>query len=315
MKTQTSPDRFLRLAVVPWSLGVALGLILFIAPHPEWHQDLIVFRQAAESLRHPYWARWLFALLAWPPQTIAFIGLELACTGLLYLSVRAFGGRHWMVFTSFAFAWTIYYGQIDGLVVGGLGLAWLAVQRGNPWLAGVGLLLASLKPQLGLPLGLALWWWSPDRLKALLPLGLAAGLSFLQWGWWVPGWAAALFQTGDLVWLSRNLSLWTVVGPWALLVWPLVALLPLPRPRKLIAIAAATALSVPYFPLPSAVLFLGMAIPWPFWLAAQLPLLAPWLGYDLYFVLRLLPPALLLWAAWPSLAQQFNAARGLQNPG
>jgi len=285
---------------VPWSLGVALGMIVFFLPHPEWHQDLQVFRSASETLRHPYWARWLFAVLQALPEPVAFAALSVVCTGLLFFAVRVFQGRHWMVFTSFAFAWTLFYGQIDGLVVGGLALAWWANNQRLPTLAGAGLMLASIKPQLALPLALALWWWSPSRLKTLIVPVLAALVSFLVWGWWLPEWLAGLQSTQDLVGLSRNLSFWPVLGPWVLLVWPILILLPLDRKRKLIAIAAGTMLSVPYFPLPSTVLILTMPVPIWAWLAVQLPVLAGLAGEWTYALARLLAVALLAWAAWPA---------------
>jgi hypothetical protein len=289
-----------RLKRMPWSLGIALGMILFITPHPEWHGDFQVFRQSAETLRHPYYARWLFGLLGVLPEWAAYLLFESACTALLYFAVRVWKGRHWMMFLSFPFAWTLFYGQIDGIVVGGLALAGWALEREDYLLLGAGLTLASIKPQVGLPLGLAMWWWSNNRWKPLLIPVLVLGVSFLQWGFWIPAWFAALFSTSDLVSLSRNLSLWTLAGPWILLVWIPIAFLPVPRPRKLAAIAAGTMLSMPYFPLSSAVLFLGMSVPWPFFAAVQLPAFTSLFGsYEVYDWLRLLPPALLVWAAWP----------------
>lgn len=287
---------------LPWSLGFALGLILFLLPHPEWHADLNIFRQSVEILRHPYYARWLFGLLAILPEWAAFLLLEGACTALLYFAVRVWHGRHWVMFLSFPFAWTLFYGQIDGLVVGGLALATWALGKERYILLGAGLVLASIKPQVGLPLGLALWWWSANRWKPLLIPALVLAASILEWGFWLPAWFASLFSASDLVGLSRNFSLWPLLGPWVLLVWIPIALLPLPRPRKLVAIAAGSMLSVPYFPLSSAVIFLGMSVPWPFFAAVQLPALTSLFGtYWVYDWLRLLPPALLTWAAWPQI--------------
>jgi hypothetical protein len=285
----------------PWSLGVALGMIIYFAQVPELHGDLLAFRTQAEAMRHPYYARWLFELMAVPSEPVAFWVLSLTCTAMLYFSVRVFGGKHWMVFTSFAFAWTTIYGQIDGLVVGALAFAWWALNRGNPWLVGAGLALASIKPQLALPIGLAIWWWTPGRLKALLIPLVVFGLSLLQWGWWVPAWLAELQNTPDLVGLSRNLSWLPQLGGWVLLIWPVVLLAKLPRPRKIILLAAATALTVPYFPLPSAVLFLVMPAPLWVYILLQLPALAGF-GFDwLYVLARVVPAGYAIWAAWPWL--------------
>lgn len=285
----------------PWSLGFALGMMLFFTPHPEWHGDLYAFREMVDTLRHPYYARWLFYLMTLPPEPVAYVLLSLVCIALLYFAVRTFGGRHWLVFTSFAFAWTLIYGQIDALVVGGLAFAWWCVKEKHPVWLGAGLLLASIKPHLALPLTLLLWWWSPARLKSLLIPAGVFGLSLLAWGFWVPEWLARLSmeKLTDLTELTRNLSIHTEVGYWAWAVWPLIYALPVERQRKLIAVAAGTAFTMPYFPLPSSVLFLAMPVPtWVYWLL-QIPALGPWLGYWLYLPMKVVPPLLLLWCAWP----------------
>lgn len=291
------PQLLQRMRRFPWSLGLALGMIIYFTPHPEWHGDLYNFREAVETLRHPYYARWLFALLRLPPEPVAYVALSLVCTAALYFAVRTFGGKHWMLFTSFAFAWTLYYGQIDGLVVGGLALSWWAIQQKRPYLVGVGLILASLKPQLSFMLLLLLWWWSPHRLKALaIPLAVFA-LSLVQWGWWVPQWLQALTQTPDLVYLSRNLSLWPELGWWVWLIWLPILTVPMQREGRLLAAAAGTALSTPYFPLPSAVLLLAMPMPGWGYLALQIPAVTAGLGwYDFYWAMKGLPPLLALWA-------------------
>jgi hypothetical protein len=286
---------------VPWSLGFAVGMTIFFSLHPEWHGDLNAFRENAEELWHPYWARWLFSLLKFPPEPVAFIGLSLASTVMLYLAVRIFGGKHWQVFTSFAFAWTLFYGQIDGLVIGGLLLAWWACVQKRPVLIGAGIMLALIKPQLSLPMVVALWYWSPSRLKALiLPILVMVG-TLLQWGWWIPEWISKVFDTQYLITLSRNISLWPVLGPWVWLVWPFVLWVRMPRDKKLLAIAVTTAMTAPYFPLPSAVLLLTFPVPVWVWGLVQIPLFGSVVGYWVYRLGLILPPALLSWILWPEV--------------
>jgi hypothetical protein len=206
-----------------------------------------------------------------------------------------------MVFTSFAFAWILFYGQLDGLVAGGLGLAWWASRRNRPVLAGAGLILACLKPQLSLPACLALWWWSPSRLKSLLVPVAVLLLSLVTSGFWIPVWLDRLGDSDQWVLLSRNLSLWPQVGNWIFLIWPFILALPGSKERKLVAVLAGTALTSPYFPLPSAVLILAMGVPWWAWGIVQLPMLSFLVGSWIYFVGKALPVALLLWALWPGL--------------
>ena len=284
---------------VPISLAVAIALMVFFAPHEAWHEDLNALRIVNHEIRHPYYAYWLFFLLAIPPEIIAYIGLSITSIAAFYISVFVFEGKHWVIYTSFAFAWTLYYGQIDSIVVGGLALAWFAVKLKRPYLIGLGLIIASIKPQLSLPLILLFWWWSPSRLRSLVIPVLVFGLSLLNWGWWVPEWLQSLGDTGFLVNLSRNLSLWPVIGAWVLLLWPVLFWLPLPRSRKIIAIAAGTAMTMPYFPLPSAVLFLCMPVPVWFYGLAQFPVLIPFVDASIYHAGKILPIVLLIWASWP----------------
>jgi hypothetical protein len=235
------------------------------------------------------------------------------------MAARQFGGRHWLVFTSFAFGWTMFYGQIDGLVVGGLWLAWWALSQKRPVLLGAGLLLALIKPQMSLPLAILLWIWSPSRVKSLLVPAFGLALTFVQWGWWVPGWLKSLRETSDLVYLTRNLSLWPILGPWVLAIWaPVIPALFLPsrppQPRNLLAVAAGTAMSMPYFPLPSAVLLLVMPTPVWAWLLLQSPLLGSLAGYWVYQLGKVIPPVLLIWAFWPEMQlawRRLATGRGL----
>lgn len=306
-------DKIVSLRKVPWSLGFAIGMTIFFSLHTEWHGDLIAFRENAEELWHPYWARWLFSLLAYPPEPVAFISLSLASTMMLYLAVRKFGGKHWMVFTSFAFAWTLYYGQIDGLVVGGLLLAWWACEQKRPVLIGAGIMVALIKPQLSLPMICALWYWSPSRLKTLIiPILVQAG-TFLQWGWWIPEWIDKMFTTQYLIALSRNISLWPVFGTWVYLIWPIVLMIRMPRDRKLLAIAVTTALTAPYYPLPSAVLLLTFPVPPWVWVLGQIPMLGSVIGYWVYHLGLIIPPAMLSWILWPEVKPALSRLTGWLN--
>ncbi len=283
----------------PWSFAIALGMMLFFAPHPEWHGDLDAFRNYSDTLWHPYWARWIFSSLNIFSEQTTYILLSLTSILFLFFANRVLAGRHWIVFTSFAFAWTLYYGQIDSLVVGGIAFAWWALNHDKPILIGAGLILASIKPQLSLPLILIIWWWSPGRLKSLIIPLIVFILSLLQWGFWVPEWLLKIMETGNIINLSRNLSLWTLLGPIVLLIWPALFWLPLPRNRKLLAIAAGTAMTFPYFPLPSSILFLAMPVPVWLYVLSQLPLLASVTGYEIYYFMKIIPIVLVIWVSWP----------------
>ncbi len=78
-------------------------------------------------------------------------------------------------------------GNIDGLLVLGIGLGWFGVKQENPILLGIGLWLLSIKPVNVVLPGLvfikAIWHWpTSDKLKTIAPLGLTFLISFPIFG-------------------------------------------------------------------------------------------------------------------------------------
>ena len=282
-------------------LGLILGAMLYLSGRVDLHGDLIAFRSNTTSLRHPYWARWFFSLLSLLPEKAAFWMLGVLNVSGLALAVREFKGRYWVTFTSFAFFWIVAYGQIDGMVIGGIALAWKGVRAKNPWIFGSGLIIASLKPQLSLFLGLVFWWWAGSiRWQGLwIPSGVFA-LSILEWGWWIPEWIKKIRDAPDLVYLSRNLSWFPQIGIWVAIVWILVLWKwkDLSIERRIITISTSTVLTVPYFPLPSVLLLLVQPVPWWVWAWTQIPVLAGFRMEWVYTLTHWLPWAVLIWAMW-----------------
>ena len=69
--------------------------------------------------------------------------------------------------------------------------------------------------------------------------GVAVGLSvfFIPHPEWLD--IQLYSDTNVLIHLSRNISLWPVIGAWDLLIWPFILILRLPRQRNNLAIAGA----------------------------------------------------------------------------
>ncbi len=286
---------------IPALSGLILGAMLYLSGRTELHGDLMAFRNSITSLKHPYWARWFFALLSWMPEKAAFWVLGALNVSGLALAVREFRGRYWITFTSFAFFWILAYGQIDGLVIGGIALASKGARAKNPWMLGSGLTIASMKPQLSLFLGLYLWRRAEDiRWRSLwIPLSVLL-LSILEWGWWIPEWMSRIRDASHLIRLSRNLSWFPQLGIWVTAVWLLVLWKwkDLPMARKIISISISTILTVPYFPLPSVLLLLVQPVPWWVWAWTQIPVLAGFGMEWTYALAHWLPWAVLIWAMW-----------------
>ncbi|GIV62741.1 MAG: hypothetical protein KatS3mg045_0080 [Bellilinea sp.] len=110
---------------------------------------------------YPPWTKFFISILTYP----ILVGLTLAAVGIAsYL--RAIHPISMMaVFFSLPVLWTIFLGQLDGLVV--LGTLCL------PWLAP----LALIKPQLSL-------WAFGSRKEYILALLLTFLTSLSIWGWW-----------------------------------------------------------------------------------------------------------------------------------
>jgi len=155
-------------------------------------------------------------------------------------------------------------GQFDGFVILGLVLLDWGLQQQHDWVAGLGLSLALIKPQLGLPLA-TYFLLRRRRFWPLLVLAGIAVLSILLW----PGWPRDLLtrlQQEPPIRLG-NVSLWPFMGSGALLLWLPATLLPMPPARRQTLLAATSALALPYFQSHSLMLLYVMPI-------GLLPLLA-----------------------------------------
>jgi hypothetical protein len=73
----------------------------------------------------------------------------------------------------------IVIGQQTAMIVLGLALASLGLDRRSPLVGGIGFTLLTLKPHLGLPILLGLWWWAALKRRDVLFKTTSAFLSLL----------------------------------------------------------------------------------------------------------------------------------------
>ena len=111
----------------------------------------------------PYYPPWVkyVVYLTWP----GLVGITLAAVCLAIVKRAAHPLSAIFAFLALPLFWTVFLGQLDGLVVLGL--------IGLPWLAP----LALLKPQISL-------FAFAARRSYLLALGIVVGVSFFIWGPW-----------------------------------------------------------------------------------------------------------------------------------
>lgn len=150
---------------------------------------------------------------------------------------------------------TLWYGNLDGLVLVGLLLA----RHSNPYLGGVGLFLMSLKPQF-MPLAL---FHLRDSRRLIIPLSLFL-LSLLAFGNWLPGWLSLMPPAPDF---RVSVSLY----PYSLFLWGFVFF----AKKKELFVFSATALTMPYFN--SLSLLVLFAFDLPTWLKISVVVLS-WLN-------------------------------------
>jgi hypothetical protein len=181
-----------------------------------------------------HWLIWPFAIL---PATLGAILWNLANAAGFILAWRHWKS-HLLAFSlSLPCFWIFYAGQMEGLLAAAVVMA----LAGNPLLAGLGLTLLTLKPQVGLAAILFVLLRRRDWRLLIVPAAVYL-LSFLHWGWWLPGWLAAVTaKSGGAPHSITNVSLF----PYALLLLPLLW----PYRRSLRIWLLIESLVAPYFPV------------------------------------------------------------------
>ncbi len=154
---------------------------------------------------------WLFAIL--PVHVGALLWSLVNLAGFL-AALRIFQGSYFHFACSLPAFWTFYGGQIEGLITLGLVVAWAA----PAWAAGIGIVLLSFKPQIGLFAILFILYKRLDWRLLVVP-ACVYGLSLFTWGWWLPDWLASFpdFLSDE----PANISLypWSLILVWIPLIW------------------------------------------------------------------------------------------------
>jgi hypothetical protein len=226
------------------------------------------------QLTTPRWSLFLSYLparFADPIGYLIWIGVGAV---LVLLVANHFGSPLPLVLISYQLNWVFYYGQIEPYVVAGIGLGSLALRRSNPWLLGIALALATMKPQVGGLVALYLLLRSPNHLKTVLTyIGIIA-LSLIAW----PGWPLVYLTEQILPFYDRyEDAIWyfnASLGLPVLLGLPLSALalwLPLDPKQKMQALVATNLLVSPYSPIYSQLSLFCLGLPIPFYLFGLIP--------------------------------------------
>ena len=257
----------------------------------------------------PLWLNFFmapFVTMPWPWGYITFMTLTAA---MLVGGAYWFGGKPIPLLLSAQVLWVFWWGQLEGLAVLGLVLAWVAAHRRSWPLMTLALALASIKPQVGFLPVAVLWWWSgPGKWKAAGVMAAVAAFTLVVWGPWpLWYWQGLGGFVGD-----GHVKLWGAsLGPVA---WPLIifaVLAPLNRTQRLLALAATVQLASPYMPYYSTLLLLCFNVPWWAYLFGALGYLRPVLGATIAWNgITFLPITLLIWLYAPWIRQGWEKLRG-----
>jgi len=303
----TLPIVFLGIFILLLFCQIGPGGDFFVAYH------LMVFEPEKYSNTYGIFSpAWLSPIMApfetMPERKGYYVFLAVTILSVI-LAIKTFGGKYLPVLLSAQIFWILWWGQIDGLSILGVVLGWLALEKRSLFLLVAGLVLATVKPQIGLIPILAIWWWSEPKLrwKALGIMAVIAGASIYIWGWW-PVWI--IKNITGLVDNNRygtwNISLGLIALP---LLIPAV-LLPLNRPQRLIALTATLMLISPYMPYYSSILLLCMAIPWWTYVFAFIGFLPNLIGTQLAWrSITFLPILVLIWLYFPFMKTSYSDIR------
>lgn len=271
-----SRGEFFGLALALAFTGIFLWLMKIGAGGPA---DLQVYLAGRDSpmFYYGYWSLPLFTALNHLPLTLAYVLWSLLNLLGIWFAVRVFGGRPIYVLAGYQVLNILYYGQISGLLTGGLALLWWGLVRRKWGLAGLGLLLAVTKYQVGVMLGLILIWYGVQHWRdflRILVVPLLVGLTTLAV---YPQWLVEfLGRLSTFPFSHLGITFWNFIGPWALIFWLPAFLLPLSRHQRLLALVSLSAFAVPYFLQVDLITLFAFPIGWiPLigWLGALFPLL------------------------------------------
>jgi hypothetical protein len=206
------------------------------------------------DLRVHYYAFWIlpvFRMFALLPSELSFVIWNSLNVLGVFAASRILGGdkRRALALLTYQMFYVLYYGNIIGILIGGLALLWWGLTHQRWHIAGLGLVLALTKYQLGISLGIILWLMAPiswqNRCKVLVVPLMTLLVSLLVYPFWPIDSLRIIFTTPPNS--LGNISLWQWIGPFALILWLPPLWFPLAAQQRLVALAATAALTLPYF--------------------------------------------------------------------
>lgn len=309
---ENNPESIWRNITKPFNRGeffgvlLALGMALLFSYQQSiglyaYQFDLGNYLNSAHGdYSHYYYAYWTLPIFwffeKFPFPLAYFIWNSLNILGVFFAS-RVFGGNALWCLTSYQMIYTIFQGNIAGIIVGLLALFWLCLIKGWWILGGFALLVACTKYQLGIPFGIllltqALGHWRKKIRFLILPVTVGIA-SFLVWGFW----PIKVLETIRLFPpnASGNISLWNFIGVFSLLLWLPPLFLKIPVQNRLVMLISTFFLSLPYLQQ-SDLIALFVFIPAPVAFLGNLGYFLAFIRFDSLKYLFIIPLGLYIWA-------------------
>ncbi len=234
-----------------------------------------------ENYFYGYWLLPLFKLLSFLPFEVSYsIWILLSVIGVVF-AVRVFNGNLPLALISYQMSFSLFWGQISGIICGFLGLFWWSLHQKKWWLAGIALLIVAAKPHTGGMFAFLLWIFAEiewkDKLRVLIIPIVGGILSLLVY----PGWIMAVISGSSNAYAWGNISLYQWIGPWALLLFLPALIVPLPKQQRFLLLAVTCILTIPYFLQTDLITLFLFPVGWIPILLGYLPAIMPFfLGYE-----------------------------------
>ncbi|MBI4927961.1 MAG: DUF2029 domain-containing protein [Anaerolineae bacterium] len=311
LRRKPGAGEFIGLLIGLWTLGITLWL------HLTGHTVLIDYTYFTDSaggtLDHFFMGFWImpiFKFLRLLPVPVGYVLWGLLNLAGVWFAARVFRANATWALLVYQLLYMLYYGQISGLIAGGLGLAWYGlVHRKWDW-AGLGFLIAGAKPQTGLMAGGLLWLMVPlpwkHKLRLLVVPSLGVLLSLLIY----PHWPAQILDEWRVVQPNdfASITFWRWIGPAGLLLILPPLLVNLDWQRRTIALVCACTLAFPYFQQADLLILYVLpvgALP----VLGNLGFLYPWFQWDALKLMAVVPLSIYLLILIPAFAARLRKDR------
>lgn len=248
-----SPLSHAEVALLAFNVG--LGFIFlknWLNGYPGFFDFFSYLDAASGNFQGFYYAHWilpLFRIMNQAPM-VWIIGLWSLINLIgVFIAGRVFGNRTIYILSTYQLFYTLFYGQIMGVIIGGLAIFWWCLKNGKPLWAGLGLSMASVKYHIGIPVAVILLFLGEyDRKKIFQALAVPVAVYMISLmvdpSWPFEVVANIRSSPPDTM---GNISLWQWLGPACLLLWLPATLIPMKKMWRLVLLVATLSLTLPYF--------------------------------------------------------------------